>query len=376
MATVANNSQLYVKSYFAASIEEAMEQAREELGPEALLLNTREAPPEGRHLGECEAVFGMRPALPLPRCVPVAAPLDPVAELRQRVEELRQMVTRAVPSAQREPGRVALAGALCAAGMTRALADEIEGAVQQRLRRRDVVDIGRPNRGTGWGSDVVIGETVEELESRFEVAPEIGRIAALVGPAGAGKTSALVKLAITRGLMARRPVRLLTIDNYRIAAAEQMRTYAAILGVPFILAETTLALAQAIDSAPPETLLLIDTPGYAPASMADSGRDLASFFEDRQDIDTHLVLTATMRQADLDRTVDLFQPFRPSKLLFTRLDETDSTAAMFCEAARTGLPLSFFSTGQVAPEDLEAATKARITASLVRGLPEDLEAVA
>jgi flagellar biosynthesis protein FlhF len=146
--------------------------------------------------------------------------------------------------------------------------------------------------------------------------------------------------------------------------------------VPFTLAETTLALAQAIDSAPPETLLLIDTPGYAPASMVDSARDLASFLQNRQDIDTHLVLTASMRQADLDRSVDLFRVFHPAKLLFTRLDETDSAAAMFCEAARTGLPLSFFSTGQVIPEDLEAATKNRITASLVLGLPEALDAVA
>jgi flagellar biosynthesis protein FlhF len=271
---------------------------------------------------------------------------------------------------------VELAEGLCAAGLSRALAEEIEGAVQQRLRRPGVVEIGRANCLAGWNADVVVRQTIEELESRFQVAPEIGRITALVGPAGAGKTSALVKLAVAGGLLARRPVRLLSIDHYRIAAAEQMKTYAAILGVPFTLAETPLALAHAIDSAPPETLLLIDTPGLTPASMADSGRDLVAFLRSRQDIDTHLVLTASMRQADLDRAVDLFRVFRPSKLLFTRLDETDSTAAMFCEAARTSLPLSFFSTGQTIPEDLEPATKTRITASLALGLPEALEAVA
>ncbi|MGA3095441.1 MAG: hypothetical protein ABSF25_03215 [Bryobacteraceae bacterium] len=374
MATAANNSQLYVKSYFAASIEEAMKRARVELGPEALLLNMRESPPEGRHLGECEAVFGTRPAPALPRCIPEAAAY-PAADIRQRVKDLRLRSARIARGRNRTSYDL-LSGSLCAAGITRALADEIESAVHQRLRRREVVEIGRPGCAAGWSADVVVQETVEELESRFEVAPEIGRIAALVGPAGSGKSSALVKLAVTRGLMARRPVRLLSIDNYRIAAADQMRTYAAILGVPFTLAETTLALAQAIDSAPPETLLLIDTPGYAPASMEDSGRELAAFFENRQDLDTHLVLTASMRQADLDRSVDLFRAFQPAKLLFTRLDETDSTAAMFCEVARTGLPLSFLSTGQVIPEDLEAATKDRITPSLVRRLPEDLEAVA
>ena len=256
------------------------------------------------------------------------------------------------------------------------LAAEIDLAVQQRLPGPGVVRIGRPKSMPAWSAGDLIQETIAELESRFEVAPETGRITALVGPPGAGKTSALIKLAITRGLAAQRPVRLLSIDHYRIAAAEQLRTYAAILGVPFTLAETTAALAQAIDAAPPETLLLIDTPGYTAASLEESGQDLVSFLRGRRDIDTHLVLTASMRQADLQRTVDLFQAFQPAKLLFTRLDETDSTGAMFCEAARTGKPLSFFSTGQVIPEDMEPATKARITAFLVRELPQAFAAVA
>jgi flagellar biosynthesis protein FlhF len=84
-----------------------------------------------------------------------------------------------------------------------------------------------------------------------------------------------------------------------------------------------------------------------------------------------------MRPSDLRRVVDLFEAFRPAKLLFTHLDEADSTASMFSEAARTGKPLSFFATGQLVPEDLEAATKARVTESLVLELPlQPCEAVA
>jgi len=376
MATTDCNSRLYVKSYFAASVMEAMERARAELGSDALLLNTREAPPEARHLGECEVVFGMRPPTPPAIGAPEAA-VDPVVDLRQRMEELRQMVCRLAPAGDHQPGCPTVIGEeLSKAGVTPALAAEIDSAVQQRLRSRGVVRIGRPKSMPAWSTEDLVQETVAELESRFEVAPEIGRITALLGPPGAGKTSTLVKLAILRGLAIQRPVRLLSIDHYRIAAAEQLRTYAAILGVPFTLAETTVALAQAIDAAPPETLLLIDTPGYTTASLEESGQDLVSFLRDRQDIDTHLVLTASMRQADLQRTVGLFQAFQPAKLLFTRLDETDSTGTMFCEAARTGKPLSFFSTGQVIPEEIEPAAKARITAFLVRELPHAFEAVA
>jgi flagellar biosynthesis protein FlhF len=185
-----------------------------------------------------------------------------------------------------------------------------------------------------------------------------------------------VKLAIQQGLAARRAVRLLSMRSSRIAGTEQLRAYASILDVPFTVAETPAALAQAIDNAPTDEWLLIDTPGQDAVSLRDSGNALAAFFRSRQDIDTHLVLTASMRPADLARTVDAFLPFGPAKLLFTRLDETDATAAMFCEAARTGMPLSFFGTGQSIPEDLEPASTTRVVGTLVRQLPDRLAAVA
>ena len=77
MPTTENQPRLYIKSFFAASVMEAMERARVELGPDALLMNTREAPPEARHLGECEVVFGVRPPAPRPSSAITAA--DPGA---------------------------------------------------------------------------------------------------------------------------------------------------------------------------------------------------------------------------------------------------------------------------------------------------------
>ena len=149
-----------------------------------------------------------------------------------------------------------------------------------------------------------------------------------------------------------------------------------LIAILFAAAIATSALAQAIDSAPADALLLVDTPGYSAAALQESGGDLAAFLSARQDIDTQLVLTASMHPTALQRTADLYQVFRPAKLLFTRLDETGSMASAFCEAARLSKRLSFFSTGQLIPEDLEPASREKIIAALVRELPLALEAVA
>ena len=164
MPSTENNSQLYVKSYFAASVVEAMGRARVELGPDALLMNTREAPPEARHLGECEVVFGIRPpAAPVGGASKAA--IDPFADLRQRMEELREMMCRRrlAPAGDHHPdGATVIEEELWKAGLTRALAAEIDLAVQQRSRGRGVVRIGRPKSMPAWSAGDLSRHTAGE----------------------------------------------------------------------------------------------------------------------------------------------------------------------------------------------------------------------
>jgi flagellar biosynthesis protein FlhF len=300
-----------------------------------------------------------------------------VEALKRQMEEIRDMLGRMTPAATPQHGRnVAVAQGLIDAGVEPALAREIENAARQRAARRMVPRIGSPYDAGGFDAQKLQHEAAEEMSASFEVSPEIGRVTALVGPPGCGKTTTLVKLAITRGLAQGRPVRLISTDTQRIGGAEHLRTYAAILGVPFQAVETTAALAHAIESAPPSALVLIDTAGYSAALLQDLSDDLAQFLSRRQEIDTHLILTASMRLEDLYATAALYDIFHPSKLLFTRVDETSSLAGVFCVAARRNKPVSFLSTGQSVPEDLEAASKERIVESLVRQLPSEIEAAA
>jgi len=163
------------------------------------------------------------------------------------------------------------------------------------------------------------------------------------------------------------------MDTLRIAAAAQLRSFAAILGVGIQVLETVGALAQAIEENRGKELILVDTPGLSPAEMdADCG--LADFLASRSDIDTQLVLSSSMKAADVTRMVDRFEVFRPQRLLFTKLDETESFGPIFNEAARTAKPLSFFATGQRIPEDLEAVTWNRVVERLLG--PSDQRAAA
>jgi flagellar biosynthesis protein FlhF len=363
---------IHVKSYFASTIPDAIEVAREELGADALLLNSRTAPPEAQHLGALEVVFGVyaqKSGAPQPTAATAS-----VDDLRDKMDEIRRLLVRS--TAGSGFGRVPLVRqVLVDAGLTQAIASDIEASVAVRLSRRPVLEISRGRKPQGWDPDSILQETVADLESRFTVKPELGRITVLAGPPGAGKTTTLVKLAVNEGLLKRRSVCLISADTQRIGAAEQLRSYAAILGVPFESAQTSAALERAIDRASAD-LVLVDTPGLGPALFESNGTDLASMIARRQDIDTHLVLTASTRPDDLETTARRFEAFRPAALIFTGLDLATSTGAAASEAIRSGKPVSWLCGGQLVPEDIEPASIQRIARELVHELPELLRSAA
>jgi len=185
------------------------------------------------------------------------------------------------------------------------------------------------------------------------------KVAMFVGPSGVGKTTTIVKLAAHYCLEENRSVALITLDTCRMAAVEHLRMYANALGVPLETAQTTADVVEGIRRHRKASLILIDTPGFGPNETARL-MNLAQIKDQYGSIETQLVLSATTRMQDLRRTVVRYDACAPSRLLFTKLDETEEYGNLFELAYQTTLPLSYWSNGQRVPEDLELAESARL----------------
>jgi flagellar biosynthesis protein FlhF len=382
-----------IKSFFSNTIEDAIAMARQEWGPDAMLVQSRKAAREARHLGEYEVVFAAgAPAIETgdPGNTSNPAPIPQsgeriaaeVAALKQQLENMRRTLTQTAFASPQwlsttldsAPLLSEAYALLTAADVCPDLAREIVRGAASRAGMSH--DASRRPDERSWRAALT-----EEMCSRCRIEAKLGigetgsRIAALVGPPGSGKTATVVKLAVSYGLANRSSVLLLSTDTYRVAAADQLRSYAAILGVGFQVVETVPGLAQALDENRAKDLILIDTPGLAFRDLEDY-TDLAHFLSTRNEIDRHLVLSASMKSADLSRVIDAYEIFRPQHLLFTRLDETGSLGPIFKETARTEKPLSFFATGQRIPEDLEAATHARLVEPILGSFLEEVRSAA
>ncbi len=177
------------------------------------------------------------------------------------------------------------------------------------------------------------------------------RALVLVGPSGVGKTTTAIKLAADLRLRQRRTPALLTLDDVRIGAIEQLRIYAGILGVSLATATSPEETRQALADLSDADTLIVDTPGISPGE-ADRRSSLRPILDTLPSREVHLVLSAASREKDLLRVVDAWKGVAIHRLVFTRLDEAGTWGAIFNLMARTQLPVSWLSTGPRVPEDL------------------------
>lgn len=193
---------------------------------------------------------------------------------------------------------------------------------------------------------------------------------AFVGPTGVGKTTTIAKVAAAYKLRQDKRVGLITSDTYRIAAVDQLRTYANIIGLPLKVAMTPDELGEACSSLSDCDVILVDTAGR---SQNDAHRlqELRAFLNACNPDETHLVLSASVAPAVLDRAVDKFAVLSPNRVIFSKLDEAITPgvvpAVLARAAAATGrtVKASFVTTGQEVPDHIELANPDRIARQIL-----------
>jgi len=192
------------------------------------------------------------------------------------------------------------------------------------------------------------------------------RTIALVGPTGVGKTTTIAKLAANFRLKHNKRVGLITMDTYRIAAVEQLRTYANIIGVPLQVVVSPDELGDAVRRCSSSDVVLIDTAGR---SQRDDPKleQLAGFIRAANPHEVHLCLSSTCTQKVMLDAVDRFSRIRTDRIIFTKLDEAVSFGVMLNVMRKVRKRLSFVTTGQEVPHHIEPGRPDRMAQLMLGG---------
>ncbi|MER2125878.1 flagellar biosynthesis protein FlhF [Solibacillus sp.] len=174
----------------------------------------------------------------------------------------------------------------------------------------------------------------------------------VLGPTGVGKTTTIAKMAARSVLEKKKKVGFITTDTYRIAAIEQLKTYAALLQAPVEVVYNAEDYATAINKLAHLDLIFIDTAGrnYREAKYVNDLKTLINFSEQAE---SYLVLALTAKQKDLESIIEQFKDLTIEKFIFTKLDETNSIGTMFNLMIKYNKGLAYYTDGQEVPEDIE-----------------------
>ena len=196
-----------------------------------------------------------------------------------------------------------------------------------------------------------------------------GRIMALIGPTGVGKTTTIAKLAAIYGIenSGNRPlsVRMITIDAFRIGAKEQIENFGDIMEIPVSYIDNHRDLRREIDLYREEAdLILVDTIGRSPKDSVKLGemKELLDACGSKAEI--HLVLSASTKTSDMEHILQQFEPFNYQAVLLTKLDETRHIGNIISALAEKGKPVSYITDGQIVPKDIKKASIVRFLVNL------------
>lgn len=380
-----------VKTYRAKSMQAALDLVRQELGPDATVLHTRQIP------------TGMLPWLTGSKAVEVVASItvqvprrmsdqgDLVVEKEQHVPRVVNATGSSVPAAETHDFRAqyrddvkrqldnlqSLVEQLCkrddrpqrskmSDSLFQLFTNLIEAEIDEGLAR-ELVDRVQCESDEQELDDVLrLKERVckfieQDIRVTGPLQVETGktRLVALVGPTGIGKTTTIAKLAANYRLRDKVQVGLVTVDTYRIAAVDQLRTYADIIDLPMEVVATPREMRDAMVRLKGLDLILMDTAGRSPQDDIKI-QELKSILAEAQPDEVHLVLSSASGSAQLMKTIRRFAEVGTTALLLTKLDESTGLGNLLPLLRDGQRPLSYLTNGQNVPDDIEPANARRL----------------
>lgn len=227
----------------------------------------------------------------------------------------------------------------------------------------------------GMPFDYALGNSYQKLILKFGMpvgitpASKGPKVVFFIGPTGVGKTTTIAKIASRFCVEDRKKVALLTGDTYRIAAAEQLRTYAGILEVPFRVIYTVEEIENAIRDFRDYDYIFVDTAGHSHQNR-ELKETISAFVECVDGLaekEVFLVVSATTKYRDLIHIADSYKEIADYKLVFTKLDETSALGNLLNLKLHTGAPLSYVTCGQNVPDDIEEFNPQKTVKQLLGG---------
>jgi flagellar biosynthesis protein FlhF len=350
---------MQVKTFKAATISLALDQVKKELGPNAIILGNKKVAlsPDEFYI---EVMAAVEPDAPVPSQPKPAAGQS--SEMQNDIQEIKSFLSLLISSKdyfaqlQMQQPMAEVYHSLLLLGL-----DEKQTYIllKKAMAQLDDGPVEKERIAEEFCRQVLAKVKFARPFHNLSVAHRAPHVFTFLGPTGVGKTTTLAKLAAYLKIRRQLEVGLISADTYRIGAVDQLQTYAKILDIPLIVAQSKEELYQARDRFRHQDVILVDTIGknYLNKHHVD---DLRGIFDRCENIHHFLTLSATAKDGDLKQTIMHFRPMNINSLIFTKVDETLGHGSIINQLLRFPYPASYLGTGQKVPEDIELATQKRL----------------
>jgi flagellar biosynthesis protein FlhF len=343
-----------IKKFTAKNYADALEQVKREFGEDALIMSTRSIKPESPFSGRSVAnKVEITAAIEFEEPVSIEEKLDlnegDGLDIKSLIfnllSEKGQSQALGLKSSQFKTYshlvENGLDEQLASKILKKSISENDENPAKEKVRAKNLM------------------KKVIPYEGEINLGNDGPKMVAFVGPTGVGKTTTIAKVAADYAIRKNKKVALVSLDTYRLGAVDQLQIYGDIMQVPVEVAGNKNELREIVKKHSDKDLILIDTTGRSHRDK-DYSWQLKAIFDAVGGVETHLVLSVTAQENLFSMTYQQFLPIGVDRVLFTKLDEGLNFGSLFNFSVRNRVPLSYFTSGQNVPEDLEVAAPDKV----------------